>query len=90
MPRYIEKPKELEAVQFTKEFILMTDWLKDAVNNGLVMFKLDDDNEMYALVRSNDGNEMIARFGDYIIDDPEYGIWAMPQKHFESRFEKAD
>lgn len=90
MPKYIEKPKELEAVQFTKEFILMTDWLKDAVNNGLVMFKLNDDNEMYALVRSSDGNEMIARFGDYIINDPEYGIRAMSQKHFESRFEKAD
>ena len=70
MPRYIEKPKEIEAVQFTKEFILMTDWLKDAVNHGLVMFKLDDDNEMYALVKSSDGNEMIARFGDYINKDP--------------------
>ena len=89
MARYREKPAEIEACQFANS-IEMTDWLREAVNKGIVMFMLNDDGAMYAQVETKEYGKIIANFGDYFIHDPKHDIWVLSKDFFETRYEKLE
>lgn len=98
MARYIKKPTEYEACQLTKE-IVMTDWLRSAVNSGEVMFSISDESgEIFATIQRKEitdlGNDnfvnYVVNFGDYIVYDPDLGIIGYTKDYFESHYERID
>ena len=88
MPRYVEKKRTVEAVQFNNG-IIMPDWMKDAVNAGIIFMRNDDEHEMLAVVHYlGSDTEQVAKFGDYLVyDEFNKDIRVEPKDDFEYHFE---
>lgn len=69
MPKYVEKMRTVEAVQFNNG-IIMPEWMKDAVNTGIISVRSDETHELVAVVHYPKSEiESIAYFGDYLVYD---------------------
>lgn len=92
MAKYIKKPTEFEAVQISTE-LLMPEWFKEAVNKGLIVFRFDDNNELfvdvYPIPNVTGVLPITAYFGDYILNNPEdaFGLEVYPKEYFESHYQ---
>lgn len=89
MAKYIEKPTEFEAVQISTE-LLMPEWFKEAVNKGVLTFRFDDNNEFVVDLLPNPPRTtpFTAKFGDYILNNPEDGhIYVYEKDYFESHYQ---
>lgn len=88
MPRYVEKRRTVEAVQFNNG-IIMPEWMKDAVNAGIIYMRPDEEHDMVAVVHYPKSDmEQIAVFGDYLVyDEFTKDIRVEPKDAFEYHYE---
>lgn len=94
MAKYVEKPTEYDAIQISNE-LLMPDWFKEAVNKGQINFRFTVENELvvdvYPVTNVLGIVPMTAKFGDYILNNPEEGLLEVYTKEFfESHYEKVE
>lgn len=90
MAKYVKRPLEIEAVEWTGDFVedgidVSPEWVKDALRDGVLVFDLNenDQNELY--VETMEGT-MHANVGDYIVKGVEGELYPVSGETFRKTY----